>query len=239
MRTILITGISKGLGLKLADSFSIDNSNLVIGCSRTMTTELRNLMNTRNNIEWHQLDLADFSELEHHLIDIIDGRQIHCVINNAAILYKSLLVKADVNQFKKMIDVNLAAPMVVCKVAIENFLRWKTKGNILFYSSICAHMGFSGLSMIGATKGALESMSKNIAYEYGRKGIRSNVISIGLLDTGMSNTVNEKQYLEIINKSNIAQCADSDSVIELTRYLLSSNSMSVTGQVFHINCGIL
>lgn len=100
-------------------------------------------------------------------------------------------------------------------------------------------MGFSGLSMIGATKGALESMSKNIAYEYGRKGIRSNVISIGLLDTGMSNTVNEKQYLEIINKSNIAQCADSNSVIELTKYLLSPNSKSVTGQIFHINCGIL
>lgn len=239
MRTILITGISKGLGLKLTDSLSMESSNLVIGCSRTMTTELKNLINTRNNIEWHQLDLADYSELEQHLIGIIDGRQIHCVINNAAILYKSLLVKADIEQFKKMIDVNLTAPMVVCKVAIENFLRCKTKGNILFYSSICAHMGFSGLSMIGATKGALESMSKNIAYEYGRKGIRSNVISIGLLDTGMSNTVNEKQYLEIINKSNIAQCADSDSVIELTKYLLSPNSKSVTGQIFHINCGIL
>lgn len=101
MRTILITGISKGLGLKLADSLSMENSNLVIGCSRTMTTELRNLINTRNNIEWHQLDLADYSELEQHLIEIIDGRQIHCVINNAAILYKSLLVKADVEQFKK------------------------------------------------------------------------------------------------------------------------------------------
>lgn len=239
MRTILITGISKGLGLKLADSFSTDDSNFVIGCSRTMTTELSSLLTKRNNIEWHQLDLANLSELEPHLIKIINGRQVHCVINNAAILYKSLLVKADVNKFKEMIDINLSAPMLVCKVVIENFLRWKTKGSILFYSSICAHMGFSGLSMIGATKGALESMSKNIAYEYGRKGIRSNVISIGLLDTGMSNTVNEKQYLEIISKSNISQCADSTSVIELTKYLLSSNSMSVTGQVFHINCGIL
>lgn len=239
MRTILITGISRGLGLKLVESFSMDDSNLVIGCSRTMTTELKSLMDKRNNIEWYQLDLSNLSELEHHLIEIIDGRQIHCAINNAAILYKSLLVKADVDKFKEMIDVNLSAPMVVCKVIIENFLRWKTKGSLLFYSSICAHMGFSGLSMIGATKGALESMSKNIAYEYGRKGIRSNVISIGLLDTGMSNTVNEKQYHEIINKSNIAQCSDSDSVIELTKYLLSSNSMSVTGQVFHINCGIL
>ena len=48
MRTILITGISKGLGLKLADSFSIEDSNLVIGCSRTMTTELKNLEKPRD-----------------------------------------------------------------------------------------------------------------------------------------------------------------------------------------------
>ena len=74
MRTILITGISKGLGLKLADSFSMEESNFIIGCSRTMTKKLRNLINTRNNIEWHQLDLADSSELEHHLIGIIGGR---------------------------------------------------------------------------------------------------------------------------------------------------------------------
>lgn len=239
MRIIFITGISKGLGYKLAEYFSKDKSNLVIGCSRTMTTELKNLLDKRNNIEWHQLDLAMLDELEQLLIKIINGRQIHCVINNAAILYKSLLVKADINKFKEMIDINLSAPTIVCKVAIDNFLRWKTRGNILFYSSICAHMGFSGLSMIGATKGALESLSKNISFEYGRKGIRSNVISIGLLDTGMSKTVNEIQYQEIINKSNISQCSDSNSVIELTKYLLSTNSMSVTGQVFHINCGIL
>lgn len=239
MKNILITGISKGLGLKLAEHFSACYGFHVIGCSRTMTDSLQKLITTDRNIEWHPLDLADTGTLEGNLNEIIGNRELNCVVNNAAVLYKSLLVKADISQFEHMLRINLMAPAIVSKVALNNFLFNKVKGNILFYSSICAHKGFNGLSMIGATKGGLESLSKSISFEYGRKGIRSNVISIGILDTGMSNTVNDSQYTDILNQSSLRQTTDTVSVIELSDYLLSDNSKSVTGQVFHVNCGII
>lgn len=239
MKNILITGISKGLGLKLAEHFSACDGFHVIGCSRTMTDSLQKLITTDRNIEWHHLDLADTGTLEGNMNEIIGNRELNCVVNNAAVLYKSLLVKADISQFEHMLRINLMAPAIVSKVALNNFLFNKVKGNILFYSSICAHKGFNGLSMIGATKGALESLSKSISFEYGRKGIRSNVISIGILDTGMSDTVNDSQYTDILNQSSLRQTTDTVSVIELSDYLLSDKSKSVTGQVFHVNCGII
>lgn len=239
MRNILITGISYGLGLRLAEELSRDYSNYVIGCSRTLSNELNNILANRNNIEWHKLDLSRTEDLERDLNDIIGDRALHGVVNNAAVLYKSLLVRADIASFRTMIDTNVIAPTIVSKVAIGNFLRYHVGGTLLFYSSICAHRGFSGLTMMGATKGAIESLSKNISVEYGRKGIRSNVISIGLLDTGMSHTVNDSQMAEIINTSSLCHATDTTSEVELSKYLLSDKSNSVTGQIFHINCGAL
>lgn len=239
MRNILITGISKGLGLKLTEVLSSESNCYIIGCSRSMTDELQSLIHNRKNIEWHFLDLSKTDELEKALKHIIDGRMLDAVVNNAAVLYKSLLVKADMHEFLNMVQINLVAPTIVSKVAIDNFFRNKHSGKILFYSSICAHKGFNGLSLISASKGGLESLSKSISYEYGRKGIRSNVISIGILNTGMSDTVNDTQYNDIINQSCLKHATDSESVIELSSYLLSDKSQSVTGQVFHVNCGIL
>lgn len=239
MRNILITGISYGLGLRLAEELSRDHSTYIIGCSRTLSDELKNILDNRNNVEWHKLDLGCTDVLERKFNDIIGERELHGVVNNAAILYKSLLVRADITSFLSMIDINIIAPTIVSKVAISNFLRYRVHGTLLFYSSICARRGFSGLTMMGATKGAIESLSKNISVEYGRKGIRSNVISIGLLDTGMSNTVNDSQMAEIINTSSLRHSTDTTSVVELSKYLLSDKSNSVTGQIFQINCGAL
>lgn len=239
MKNIFITGISYGLGLRLAEDLSRDHSNHVIGCSRTLSEELKNILDNRQNMEWHKLDLGQTDVLERNINDIIGERALHGVVNNAAILYKSLLVRADISSFLSMMDINIVAPTIVSKVAISNFLRYRVNGTLLFYSSICAHRGFSGLTMMGATKGAIESLSKNISVEYGRKGIRSNVISIGLLDTGMSNTVNDSQMAEIINTSSLRHATDTTSVVELSKYLLSDKSNSVTGQLFQINCGAL
>lgn len=239
MKNIFITGISKGLGLKLAEHLSEDCCNHIIGCSRTMTNDLQSLLQSKNNIEWHQVDLAEIESLEVRLKEIVGRRSLSCVVNNAAVLYKSLLIQADIDMFQQMIRINLVSPAIVSKFALRNFLTNKMSGSILFFSSICAHKGFNGLSMIGATKGGIESLSKSISFEYGRRGIRSNVISIGILDTGMSDTVNDRQYSDIINQSNLHHATDSKSVVSLSSYLLSEASKSVTGQVFHVNCGIL
>lgn len=239
MRTIFITGISRGLGLELAEALSADGSTYIIGCSRRKSQRLESILCRRRNIEWHSVDLSETEALEKRLKEILEGRIIHGVINNAAILYKSLLVQADMSSFENMMRVNVIAPAIVCKTVISNFLRNGVEGSMLFYSSICAHKGFSGLTMMGSSKGAIESLSKNISAEYGKRGIRSNVISIGLLETGMSDTVNAIQHSEIVGNSSLRRVTDVRSVLELSKYLLSDNSLSVTGQVFHINCGAL
>lgn len=239
MKNILITGISRGLGLELTRTLVSDSQNVVFGVSRTMTPELEQLLSHHENLHWMAYDLRNLDDMEEILFNgFIGDTSLHVFIDNAAILYKDLVLRIDHHRFENMLRTNLIAPVVLCKLVLKNFILHKVKGNIVHYSSICAHKGFNGLSMIGATKGALESFSRTLSWEMGGKGIRSNVVVIGILDIGMSFTVNESQRDEICRMAALRQSTNEQSVIGITKYLLSGEAASVTGQEFFVDAGI-
>ena len=138
-----------------------------------------------------------------------------------------------------MVTVNTIAPLVVTKVMLDNFLRFKTQGSIVHLSSICAHRAFNGLSVMSATKAAIEAFSKDTAYEYGRFGIRSNTIVAGLLEIGMKSTVNEKLTADLKSISSLRRLVDTQSIIDMVDYLISSKAQCITGENIHINAGIV
>ena len=240
MKTIFITGNSRGLGLELTKALLRNPEYTIVSCSRTMSGDLESLINQYGDrLKWYEIDLAEVGSVEKKAQEMLQGVAVDIFIDNAAMLYKSLVVKFDYPQLENMMKINLLAPMILTKVVINNFLRNRRKGVILHYSSICARKGFDGLSMIAATKGGIEAFSRSIAHEYGGKGIRSNVISIGILDTGMSDTVNSRQREEIVSMSDLNIITDTESVFALSEYLISDRSSAVTSQVFHVNAGII
>lgn len=243
MKNILITGISKGVGLRLARYLLESNDYVIYGISRTCTPELSFLLNEYpDRLKWKSCDLENSTEIEACIFsDFIDTKfvPLHAFVSNAAILYKDLITRIDLDNLNQMIHINLIAPMLLAKNVIKNFLYHKTPGNIIHLSSICAHRGFNGLSMIGATKGGIESFSRATAKEYGRKGIRSNSVVIGILDIGMSFSVTDKQRDEIFGSSALHDYTQTKSVIATINFLLSEESGSITGQNFHVNAGVI
>ena len=92
---------------------------------------------------------------------------------------------------------------------------------------------------MSATKAAIEAFSKDTAYEYGRFGIRSNTIVAGLLEIGMKSTVNEKLTADLKSISSLQRLVDTQSIIDMVDYLISSKAQCVTGENIHINAGIV
>ena len=92
-----------------------------------------------------------------------------------------------------MYDINIFSTFMLTKYIIRDMLLNKTKGSIVHISSISAHTGYKGLSMYASTKGALEAYSKNISREWGRLGIRSNVVCPGFMMTEMSSSITGPQ----------------------------------------------
>lgn len=238
---IFITGISRGLGLELTRHF-LQEGHVVMGVSRTWTTELDELLvRFPDRLKWCHCDLLETEKIESCLqtnFSLLETR-IDAFIDNAAMLYKNLIHRIDAVEVAKMVAVNTVAPMVVTKIMVDNFLRFKTEGVIIHMSSICAHRAFNGLSAMGATKAALEAFSRDVAFEYGRFGIRSNTIVAGLLEIGMKSTVNEKLTDGLKSISSLRRLVDTQSIVDMMDYLLSEKASCITGEIIRIDAGIV
>ncbi len=236
---VLITGISKGLGLKIAESL-LKNDCTVYGISRSKTKELSELLlQYPNHIKWLEYDLGEAEKVRQIIFKDWIGLNtpIHGFVNNAAMAYDDIITNLNIDSLEKMYKVNVFTPMVITKFIIRQMLLHHIKGSIVHVSSISVHTGYKGLSMYASTKGALEAFSKNTAREWGEIGVRSNCLVAGFMETEMSSSLSESQKNRIYKRTSMKQAVDVGSVAETIRFLLSDDAKSITGQNIHVDNG--
>ena len=238
---ILITGVSKGLGLSTAKSM-LKNGWFVYGVSRSKTDHLNELMvSYPDNLKWLQYDLVDSKNIRKQIFKDWIGLDtpVHGLVNNAAMAYDDIVTNMRLDSLEKMYQVNVFSPMLLTKFAIRHMLLHHTKGSIVHLSSISVHTGYKGLSMYASTKGALEAFSKNTAREWGEVGIRSNCLVAGFMETEMSSSLSENQKNRIYRRTSLKQAVDVNSVAETILFLLSKEAKSITGQNIHVDNGTI
>lgn len=238
---VLMTGISKGLGLKTSESL-LRNGWTVYGISRSKTEELNELLlQYPDKLKWLQYDLGDAEKIRQIIFKDWIGLNtpIHGLVNNAAMAYDDIVTNLNLDSLEKMYRVNVFTPMMLTKFVIRQMLLHHTKGSIVHISSISVHTGYKGLSMYASTKGALEAFSKNTAREWGEVGVRSNCLVAGFMETEMSSTLSENQKNRIYQRTSLKKPVDVNSVAETIRFLLSDEAISITGQNIHVDNGTI
>ena len=138
-----------------------------------------------------------------------------------------------------MFRINVYSPMMLTKYAIRDMLVSKIKGSIVHISSVSAHTGYKGLAMYAATKGAIEAFSKGTAREWGVRGIRSNVVAPGFMETSISNSLTEEQQNKIYKRTSMKSATDINSVAKTITFLLSDAASSITGSVIRVDNGTI
>jgi len=238
---VLITGISKGLGLKTSETL-LRNGWTVYGLSRSKTEELNELLlQYPDKLNWLQYDLSDAENIQQVIFKDWIGKDtpIHGLVNNAALAYDDIVTNLNLDSLEKMYRVNVFTPMILTKYAVRQMLLHHTRGSIVHISSISVHTGYKGLSMYASTKGALEAFSKNTAREWGEVGVRSNCLVAGFMETEMSSSLSENQKNRIYQRTSMKLPVDVDSVAETIRFLLSNDAKSTTGQNIHVDNGTI
>lgn len=238
---ILLTGVSKGLGLVIAKVL-LKDKNTVFGISRSLTNELRSIMELYpDNLYWLKFDLTNTENIHKTIFKKWIGfnTPIDGFVNNAATAYDDIVTNLKLESLLSMYKINVFSPMTITKFAIRQMLLHQRKGSIVHLSSISVHTGYKGLAMYASTKGALEAFSKNTAREWGEKGIRSNCLVAGFMETEMSAALNEDQKNKIYNRSSLKQPVEIESVANTIVFLLTEKAASITGQNIHVDAGTI
>lgn len=238
---VLITGVSRGVGLEMGKLF-LENGHTVYGISRTESEDLKTLENQYpEKLFFKIFDLSNPEEIKQEVFkEFVNNKiPIHVLINNAAMAYDDIVTNLNYNDLKTMFDVNLYSPMFLTKYAIRNMIYNRVAGSIIHISSISAHTGYKGLSMYAASKGALQSFSKNISREWGERGIRSNIVIPGYMETAMNAKLTSDHKNRIFKRTALKKETDMRSVAETVMFLSDQRSKSITGQEIFVDSGTL
>ena len=240
-KNILVTGVSQGLGLAIARAV-LDQGWTVSGVSRRLSGEYSALQEKHGDrARFHAFDLSRTDDVQAELFDkfVPFETVLHGFVNNAAVAYDDIVTNLNASRLRAMYEVNVFAPMLITKYAIRHMLFTRTAGAMVHISSISVHTGYKGLAMYASTKAALEAFSKNTAREWGERGVRSNCVVAGFMDTAMSGKLSEEQRQRIYNRTALKRATTLESVADTVVFLIGDGSASITGQSIFVDSGTI
>lgn len=241
MRSILVTGIKQGLGLQITKTL-LEQNYKIYGIALDFNAELEELK--RQHGDRLTVIISDLADIECSINQIFKqsigfDMPLFGFVNNAAIAYDDIVSNLNYDALLRMYQVNVFSPFMLTKHVIRNMLLHNVQGSIVHISSISVHTGYKGLSMYASTKGALEAFSRTIAREWGERGIRSNCLVAGFMQTGMSATLSTEQKDRIFKRTALKKPTELSSVANMVEYLLSDKSSSVTGSNIFVDSGTI
>jgi 3-oxoacyl-[acyl-carrier protein] reductase len=238
MKTVLVTGVSRGLGLATARRLLADPAGYrIVGASRTLSGPYAELVaQSSGRAEFVQSDVGDIDALP-DLVSGIVGRHgaLWGLVNNAAIGTDGVLATMHQTDIEKVLRVNLMAPLVLIKYASRGMLAAR-EGRIVNISSIIASTGFHGLAAYAASKAGLEGMTRSLSRELGKRNITVNCVAPGYMETEMTKGIDVHQMASIRRRAPLG-LAEPEDAAGAVAYLLGPEAGRITGTVVTVDGG--
>ena len=234
---IIVTGATGGIGNSIIKKLYDAGANIL--ATGTKNEKLEELKKKFQNIKILKFDISQIDNLEKFIEDATNqlGGKLDCIVNNAGITKDNLAIRMGIDEWKKVIDVNLTSTFLISKFAIKKMLKNK-KGKIVNITSVVGHTGNLGQTNYTASKAGIVAMSKSLAIEYAKKNININCISPGFIKTAMTDKIDEKFKEVIISKIPSARLGEPEDVANAVIFLASSHSDYINGETLHVNGGM-
>ena len=236
-KNIIVTGASGGIGNSIIENLNSVGANIL--ATGTRIEKLEELKRKYGSIEILKFDISHSDKIEEFVENATNqlGGNLDCIINNAGIAKDNLAVRMSLEEWQKVIDINLTSTFLMCKCAIKKMLKNKS-GKIVNITSVVGHTGNLGQANYTASKAGIIAMSKSLAIEYAKKNININCISPGFIKTAMTNKLDDKFKDAIISKIPSARLGEPDDIANAVLFLCSNQSSYINGETIHVNGGM-
>jgi len=236
-KNIIVTGASGGIGNAIIKKLSEAGANIL--ASGTRIEKLEELKKNFESLKILKFDISQSDKIEEFIENATNelGGGLDGVVNNAGITQDNLAIRMSLDEWQKVININLTSTFLMSKFAIKKMLKNKS-GKIVNITSVVGHTGNLGQANYTASKAGIVAMSKSLAIEYAKKNININCISPGFIKTAMTDKIDDKFKEVIISKIPSARLGEPDDIANAVLFLSSAQSDYINGETLHVNGGM-
>ncbi|HYZ52690.1 MAG TPA: 3-oxoacyl-ACP reductase FabG [Streptosporangiaceae bacterium] len=228
-RSVLVTGGNRGIGLAIARRLAAD------GDSVTVTSRSGDPVEELSVV---QCDVRDAGSVDSAFREVEAGQgPVEVLVANAGITHDQLLALMSEEDFTSVLDTNLTGAYRVAKRAVRGMVRAR-RGRIIFISSVVGLYGSAGQANYAASKAGLVGFARSLARELGSRGITSNVVAPGFVESDMTATLPEERKATILGAVPLGRYAAAHEVAGVVAFLAGDDAAYITGAVIPVDGGL-
>ena len=241
-KVAVITGATRGIGKAIALNLAKQGYDIAINY-RSENDDLENIKKEINEIGrkifTYKCDVSDFANSENFVKGVIEEfGEIDVLVNNAGITKDGLLMRMKKEDFESVVDVNLVGTFNITRNVIPYMIKAK-KGKIVNISSVVGISGNAGQTNYSASKAGIIGFTKSLAKEVASRNITVNAIAPGFIQTQMTDVLKDEVKEEILKQIPLKRFGKAEDVANVVKFLVSEESSYITGQVIHVDGGMV
>lgn len=240
-RVAIITGGARGIGKKISQTFLKEGASVYIfdvneeEGARTVC-ELQPAYDGK--VIFFKVDITDEKNVEQSIEKIIEAEgRIDILVNNAGITRDNLILRMSLEDWKKVIDINLTGAFICSKHTVKYMVKNRS-GKIINISSIVGVHGNAGQSNYSSSKAGIIGLTKTLARELAGRNILVNAIAPGYIETEMTEKLSDKIKEKLMEQIPIGRLGSVDDVAKTALFLASDDSNYITGTVINLDGGM-
>jgi 3-oxoacyl-[acyl-carrier protein] reductase len=231
-KTALVTGASKGIGKAIATELAAAGASVVVGY-RSGRDEAEALAGELGG----RAIQADVSSADEAKRLVEEAGDLDILVNNAGLTRDGLLARMSDDDWRTVIDTNLASVFYTCRAVTRPMMK-KRAGAIVNISSIVGVHGNWGQTNYAASKAGIIGFTKSLARELGSRNIRANVVAPGYVRTQLTDVLPEDATGAMLENTPLGRLGDPEDVAGAVRFLCSDAASFITGEVLLVDGGL-